>query len=117
MMGIRDRFKQHAGNAIARARSDELRDVLGSTAATMETRARALAESEAGRRVNATAVEAASEILQHVEDGDTVKQAAAKATRSQLKPHPPQHGAAASMARLGHLDPEGDRIDQLGCTH
>jgi hypothetical protein len=81
-MPFKDRVKRVTDDAIAKAKSDDVREKTSVLASTVQRTAHEFAESEVGQKLIGTAKSSASEALSHLADGDSVSQAAAKTAKT-----------------------------------
>lgn len=88
-MTFKEKIKQLADEAVAQAKSDEVRDKAMSVVAAGKEKAQAFIASESGQRIIETATTVSRQVLGNVASGDSVKKAAAKATKEQMRPKAP----------------------------
>ena len=87
-----------ADDAIAKAKSDEVRDTATALSTTAKKAAHDFTESKVGRRIISTAQAAASEVLDNLAAGDSVSQATAKTAKTQVQSRNPSRGAGSKTA-------------------
>jgi hypothetical protein len=106
-VAFKDRAKRMADDAIAKARSDEVRAKATALSSTAQKAAHDFAESDIGRKVIDTAKAATNEVLDNLAAGDSVSQATAKTARTQVKSRTPSSGdgpEAPATATEAHQD-------------
>ena len=88
-MTFKDKIKQLAEEAFAQANSEENREKARALAAAGKEKAQAFIASESGQRIIETATTVSRQVLGNVVNGDSVKKAAAKVTKEQMRPKGP----------------------------
>ena len=106
-MTFKDRVRRATDDAIAKATSDDVREKANALSSSAQKVAREFAESDAGQKIIGTAKDSANEVLGHLAGGDSVSQATAKATKTQVD----------NRSTSRNKDPKGDAHTEQGDGH